>query len=97
MSKRPLPKSGDIVIGKKPGWQIWAEQEMEKGKEYDRLIALGYVTVDMIARKTGWTPEKARKKLERACVKPWKHANEPELGKRVTMFLVPTVSKVSQH
>lgn len=95
MSKRPLPKSGDIVIGKKPGWQIWAEQEMEKGKEYDRLIALGYTTVNMVVEKTGWTAEKARKKLERSGATR-AFANDPENGKRVTMFLVPTVSKESQ-
>jgi len=90
----PTPKSGDIEIGKKPLWQLWAEEEMKRDKEYDRLLKLGYVTVTMVTKMTGWTVEKARKKLDRQCVDK-KPANSP-IGTPVTMFLLPDVSKVSQ-
>lgn len=90
----PAPKSGDIEIGKKPIWQLWAEEEMKRDKEYDRLLKLGYVTVNMIAKTTGWTVEKARKKLDRQCADK-KPANTPD-GTPVIMYLMPDVSKVSQ-
>lgn len=88
---QPTPKSGDIEIGKKPLWQLWAEEEVKRDKEYDRLLKLGYVTVNMVVKLTGWTAEKARKKLDRQCADK-RPANTCE-GTPVIMYLMPAVSK----
>ena len=94
MSKpKPAPKSGVIEIGKKPMWQLWAEEQNEKDKEYDRLLAAGYVNAMMVAEHTGWTHEKARKRLLRDCVDK-KPANLPD-GTPIIMYLMPDPRKAS--
>jgi len=93
---KPTPNSGDITIGKKPVWQIWAEEEQKKDHEYERLVNLGYVSISVAAKATGWSVEKTRGKLIRQCVDK-RPANEPDTGKMVTMYLMPEPAKQAQE
>ena len=64
---KPTPKSGEIVVGARPAWEMWVEDVEKRYKEYERLIADGYVSAEIVAQKAGWTIDVARKRLARAC------------------------------
>ncbi|MCM2276104.1 MAG: hypothetical protein NDI75_15050 [Candidatus Didemnitutus sp.] len=59
------PKSGDKVIGSKPLWQLWAEQEDAKLKRGQELIDGGAFTAEDFAKHLGWSRSRARHHLER--------------------------------
>lgn len=77
--KRPSrPPSGCEVIGKKPAWELWAESQLKLDSRGQQLIDAGAFTVGDLAKKNGWTMNKAKHFLKRQSPPlKWEVANDP--------------------
>jgi hypothetical protein len=92
------PNSGDVVIGTRPAWELWAESQLKREARWERLIAAGAFTISDLAKKNGWSLSKAKNYLARTPLK-YEVANDSREFKNppVRFYFPPGVNPPNQH
>jgi hypothetical protein len=65
MRKKNTPSQGTEIVGKKPAWEMWAEAQCKQANRGRDLIAMGAFTASDLAKKNGWTLNRAKHHIRR--------------------------------
>lgn len=88
------PKSGDVTIGTKPAWELWAETQVARIGRGEELIRKGCFTVNDFMEKAPktWTRDKCAAHLAASGLRH-EVALDPRVrhGLRVSFYFPPGI------